>query len=73
MKRTHWGAPYYVARYRQLGFKKYTVISKHRTYEAAVKAMAKAFAFYNPKRADVIRCTPGSYYDPYVLCELVKL
>ena len=61
---------YYVARDRLLGQRRWNVISRHKTYPAAVKAMAKRFAQRAAARADVVLC--ADYYAPLQLCELVR-
>jgi hypothetical protein len=61
----------YIARVHWKGEKKWRVVSKHKTYRAAVKAMAVAFGkdqFAN--KADVVMT--ADYYDPAQLCELVR-
>jgi hypothetical protein len=60
---------FFVARARYFGYQKYEVLSRHRTKNAAVMAMAKAFNSGRYKRADVLLC--ADYYDPYQVCELV--
>ncbi|KKM42277.1 hypothetical protein LCGC14_1563190 [marine sediment metagenome] len=63
----------FIARYRWYGCRRYQIVSEHRSYRVAVKAMAKAFAKPNHsmiKRADVIMT--ADYYDPVQLCELVR-
>ena len=62
---------YYVAREHQHGAKSWSVVSRHRSQAAAVKAMAAAFAKNRrTNRADVLLCM--DYYDPIQLCELVR-
>lgn len=59
----------YYARVHWKGEQKWRVRSNHKTYAAAIKAMAAAFSkdqFAN--RADVIMT--ADYYDPIQLCEL---
>lgn len=64
------GTQYY-ARKRWTGYRKWTVISSHKSYDAAIKAMSEAFRTDpNAKRADVIMT--ADYYDPLQLCELVR-
>jgi hypothetical protein len=65
-----WGTGrFYVARARRLGYRKYEILSRHQTKNAAVMAIAKAFNSGHYKRADVLLC--ADYYDPYQVCELV--
>ncbi len=62
----------YLARTRWYGHRLYDVVGKPtRSYKVAVMRMAKAFeANRNIKRADVIMT--ADYYDPSLLCELVR-
>jgi hypothetical protein len=64
--------PRYRARVRRLGCRKYELVGKWtKSNTRALSDMVKAFATGRYKRADVIYVT--DYYDPVVLCELVKL
>jgi len=66
--------PRYQARARWPGYQKYQLIGKPtRSYRKALRNMADAFATGQYKRADILFFEkPPSYYDPMVLCELVK-
>ena len=61
----------FIVRTRWQGYRRYQIVSKHRSRRAAIMAMAKAFAeSFNIKRADVLMA--ADYYDPVQLCELVR-
>ncbi len=64
----------YQARARWEGYRRYQLIGKPtKSYRVAVMRMAKAFAERGNleyKRADVVMW--AEYYDPEVLCELVR-
>lgn len=60
----------YVVRTHYPGNKKYNVRSSHRSYKAAVLAMAKEFATGLYNRADVLMT--ADYYEPMQICELVR-
>ena len=64
--------PRYRARARWPGFQKYQLVGQPtKSYKKALGEMTEAFATGQYKRADVIYST--DYYDPVVICELVKL
>ncbi len=59
------------ARVRHAGYRRWTPIGKPtKSYRVAVRRMAAAFAEGGYKRGDVIMW--ADYYDPEMLCELVK-
>ena len=62
----------YQARARWPGYRRYELIGKPTTsYRMALRRMADAFASNsNYKRAEVLM--EADYYDPHVLCELVR-
>lgn len=61
----------YQARVRPPGYQRWTPIGKPtKSYRVAVRRMAEAFAEGGYKRGDVIMW--AEYYDPVMLCELVK-
>jgi len=63
--------PRYLARARWPGERKYELVGKPTSsYKKALYDMTRAFATGTYKRADVIYTT--DYYDPVVICELVK-
>jgi len=64
--------PRYQARARWHGFRKYELVGKPtKSYRKALYDMTRAFATRKYKRADVIYW--ADYYDPLVVCELVRL
>ncbi len=61
----------FIVRTRRHGYRRYQVVSKHRSRRAAITAMAAAFANgLDVKRADVLM--EADYYDTVQLCELVR-
>lgn len=62
----------YVPRVRWPGMRRYEVIGKPTTsYQAAVMRMARTFASNrNYKRGDVLMT--ADYYDPVMVCEIVR-
>jgi len=63
--------PRYLARARRECERKYELVGKPTgSYKKALYDMTRAFATEKYKRADVIYTT--DYYDPVVVCELVK-
>ncbi len=61
----------YIARGRHYGFRRYTLVSAHRSYEAAIAAAARAFSRNsNFKRTDVL--LTADYLEPIVLMEMVR-
>lgn len=60
----------YLARSRNKGFQSWRVISKHRTYRAAIAAAGRAFTDRALYRADVILV--ADYYPPVQLMEMVR-
>lgn len=61
----------YRARARWPGYHRYQLIGKPtRSYKVALRRMADAFATGKYKRADVLMS--ADYYDPVMLCELVR-
>ena len=69
------GRCYYVARVHRKGARRYERVSRHRTAEAAIEAMARAFArvggYPEINRADVLAVEKQpSYYEPRLVCEL---
>jgi hypothetical protein len=63
--------PRYQARARWPYCQKYELVGKPtKSYRKALREMTKAFATGHYKRADVLYW--AEYYDPLVICELVK-
>lgn len=61
----------YVVRLRSPYQRKCRLISKHKTYEAAIKRLAKEMAVLSGHgRGDVLLC--ADYYDPTVIFEMIK-
>lgn len=61
----------YRARARWPGYRRYRLIGKAtKSYRVALRRMADAFATGKYHRADVLMS--ADYYDPVMLCELVR-
>ncbi len=61
----------YQGRVRFEGYRRYDLVGKpSKSYKVAFRRMIKAFAEGDYKRADVIFW--ADYYDPEVLCEIVR-
>jgi hypothetical protein len=61
----------FVARVRRPGCRNYQLVGKEtRSYATAILRMSREFAKRDYQRGDVIMT--ADYYDPVVLCELVR-